>query len=147
MKATGPHSIPTDIFKLIKLIVSESLSDIINTSFSTGIYIDDLKISKIIPIFKEKGSNLDYCNYRPISLLSNIDKIIEKLMFKRLYHFFSKNDVLYNLQFGFRENHSTIHALIYLTEKVRKALDDNCYSCGVFVDLQKAFDTIDHDIP
>ena len=145
-KATGPHSIPTDIFKFIKLIVSDSLSDIINTSFSTGIFIENLKISKVIPIFKGKGSDLDSCNYRPISLLSNIDKIIEKLMFKRLYCFLSKNNIIYNLQFGFRENHSTTHALIYLTEKVRKALDDNSYSCGVFVDLQKAFDTVDHEI-
>ena len=67
-------------------------------------------------------------------------------MFKRLSCFLSKYNIIYNLQFGFRENHSTVHALIYLTEKVRKALDDNCYSCGVFVDLQKAFDTVDHEI-
>jgi len=146
MKATGPHSIPTDVFKIVKLIISESLSDIINTSFTTGIFIQSLQISKVIPIFKGKGSNLDYSNYRPISLLSNIDKIIEKLMFKRLYCFLSKNNIIYNLQFGFRENHSTTHALIYLTEKVREALDDNSYSCGVFVDLQKAFDTVDHKI-
>jgi len=145
-KGTGPHSIPTDVFKFIKEIVSESLSDIINLSFNTGIYIDCLKISRIIPIFKGKGDNMDYCNFRPISLLSNIDKIIEKLMFKRLYCFLSKNKIIYDLQFGFRENHSTTHALIYLTEKVRKALDEKYYSCGVFVDLQKAFDTVDHDI-
>ena len=146
MKATGPHSIPTDVFKCIKLIVSESLSYIINTSFNTGIFIENLKISKIIPIFKGKGNILDYHNYRPISLLSNIDKIIEKLMFKRLYCFLSKNKIIYDLQFGFRENHSTTHALIYITEKIRKAIDENCYSCGIFVDLQKAFDTVDHEI-
>ena len=145
-KSNGPHSIPTDIFKFIKLIVSESLSIIINLSFSTGVFIDNLKVSKIIPIYKGKGSNMSYCNYRPISLLSNRDKVIEKLMFKRLYCFLTKYKVFYNLQFGFRENHSTTHALIYLTEEIRKALDKNLFSCGVFVDLQKAFDTVDHDI-
>ena len=145
-KGTGPHSIPTDILKFIKFIISESLSDIINLSFKTGIYIENLKVSKIIPIYKGKGSNLSCSNYRPISLLSNIDKIVEKLMFKRLYSFLSKYKVIYNLQFGFRENHSTTHALTYLTEQVRNALDNSNYSCGVFVDLQKAFDTVDHKI-
>ena len=67
-------------------------------------------------------------------------------MHKRLYSFLSKYKIIYNLQFGFRESHSTSHALIYLTENVRKALDESCFSCGVFVDLQKAFDTVDHDI-
>ena len=146
MKGTGPHSIPTDVLIFIKFMVSESISDIINLSFNTGIYIEKLKISKIIPIYKGKGSNLECCNYRPISLLSNIDKIVEKIMHKRLYCFFTKYKIIYNLQFGFRSGHSTTHALIYLTEQVRKALDSNCFSCGVFVDLQKAFDTVDHEI-
>ena len=145
-KGLGPHSIPTNIFKVIKLIVSESLVDIINMSFNTGIYIDKLKVSQVIPVYKGKGNNLNCCNYRPISLLSNIDKIVEKLMHKRLYSFLSKNKIIYNLQFGFRKNHSTTHALIYLTENIRKALDENSYCSGVFVDLQKAFDTVDHNI-
>ena len=84
-KALGPNSIPTDIFHLIKLNVAKPLADIVNLSFQTGIYIDVLKISKVAPIFKEKGSDLDYSNYRPISLLSNINKIIEKIMHERLY--------------------------------------------------------------
>ena len=146
MKCSGPHSIPSFIFKDIKLILAESLADIINLSFNTGIYIEKLKVSKVIPIFKGKGSNLECCNYRPISLLWNIDKIVEKLMHKRLYNFLSKYKIIFNLQFGFRKSHSTSHALIYLTEKVREALDANCFSCGVFVDLPKAFDTVDHEI-
>ena len=79
-KATGPHSIPSDIFHLIKLNVVEPLESIINLSFGKGIYIENLKITKTIPVFKGKGSPLDYNNYRPISLLSNINKLIEKLM-------------------------------------------------------------------
>jgi hypothetical protein len=145
-KGTGPHSIPTNIFHLIKFAVAEPLVNIINLSFQTGIYIDDLKISKVIPIFKEKGSELDHMNYRPISLLSNINKIIEKLMHERVYDFLEKYNCIYNLQFGFRKGHSTTHALIDLTEAIRKMIDDNKFAVGVFIDLQKAFDTVDHKI-
>ena len=145
-KALGPNSIPTNIFHLIKLSVAQPLVNIINLSFEKGIYIDDLKISKVIPIFKDKGSDLEYTNYRPISLLSNINKIIEKLMHERLYSFLEKYKCIYDLQFGFRSGHSTTHALLDLTEDIRKAIDDNKYAVGVFIDLQKAFDTVDHDI-
>ena len=77
-KAIGPHSIPTNILKYISPIIAETLSDIINLSFKTGIYIEDLKKSKTIPIYKGKGSDLQCSNYRPISLLSNINKLVEK---------------------------------------------------------------------
>ena len=145
-KALGPHSIPTDIFHLIKLNVAKPLTDIINLSFEEGIYIDYLKIAKVIAVFKEKGCNLDSSNYRPISLLSNINKIIEKLMHERLYSFLEKHKCIYELQFGFRTGHSTNHALTDLTEAIRKSIDENSYAIGVFIDLQKAFDTVDHEI-
>ena len=119
-KGTGPHSIPTNIFHLIKFAVAEPLVNIINLSFQTGTYIDDLKISKVIPIFKEKGSELEHTNYRPISLLSNINKIIEKLMHERVYEFLEKYQCIYKLQFGFRNGHSTTHALTDLTKEIRK---------------------------
>ena len=86
-KAVGPHIIPSNILHLIKDIISEPLAEIINISFETGIFIDNLKISKTIPIFKEKGSKFDRSNYRPISLLSNVNKLIEKIVFKRLSSF------------------------------------------------------------
>ena len=87
---------------------------------------------------------MDYQNYRPIISLSNIEKIIEKLMYKRLYKFLNDNNILYDLQFGFRQNFSTTHALINLTENIRQALDEGKIGCGIFVDLQKAFDTEEH---
>ena len=145
-KSTGPHSIPSDIFHLIKLNVVEPLESIINLSFDKGIYIENLKISKTIPVYKRKGSPLDYNNYRPISLLSNINKLIEKLMYKRLYTFLSKHNCIYELQFGFRNGHSTNHALLDLTEDIRNAVDNNIFDVGIFIDLQKAFDTVDHNI-
>ena len=111
----------------------------------TGVFASVLKTAKLVFSFK-KDSKLDYSNYRPISLLSNIEKILEKLMYKRLYTFLNNNNIIYNLQFGFRQQYSTSHALINITEIIRKALDDGNIGCGVFVDLQKAFDTVDHQI-
>ena len=74
-----------------------------------------LKTVKVVPAFK-KGSKLDYCNYRPISLLSNVEKILEKLMYKQVYNFLTENNIIYDLQFGFRQKISASHALVNLTE-------------------------------
>ena len=104
-----------------------------------------MKIYKVTPVHK-KDSKLLCSNYRPISLLSNIDKILERLMYKRLYSFIEQNELIFPLQFGFRQKHSTSHALIHLTEKIREQLDKGNYGCGIFVDFQKAFDTVDHTI-
>ena len=145
-KACGPNSIPNKILHIIKPIIAEPLSDIINLSFTTGIYIDKLEIAKVIPIYKEKDDKLLCKNFRPISLLSNINKIFEKIMHKRLYGFLEDQKCIYENQFGFRKKHSTTHALLDLTEDIRQALDNNRFSCGVFIDLQKAFDTVDHSI-
>ena len=111
----------------------------------TGVFPSVLKTAKVVPVFK-KDSKLNYSNHRPISLLSNIEKMLEKLMYKRLYAFLDYNNIIYDLQFGFRQQYSTSHALINITENIRKALDDGNIGCGVFVDLQKAFDTVDHQI-
>ena len=79
-------------------------------------------------------------------MLSNIEKILEKLLYKWLYTFLVNKNIIYDLQFGFRQQCSTSHVLINITENIRKALDDGNIGCGVFVDLQKAFDTLDHQI-
>lgn len=143
--ASGPYSLPNFILKLLKHDISKPLSHIINLSFSSGCFPSLLKISKVIPVFK-KGSPQDVSNYRPISLLSNIEKIIEKLMYSRIIKFLNCNNVLFSRQFGFRQGHSTSHALICITERILKALDNGHIACGVFIDLKKAFDTVDHNI-
>ena len=79
-------------------------------------------------------------------MLSNIEKILEKCMYKRLYTFLDNKNITYDLQFGFRQQYSTSHVLINITENIRKALDDGNIDCGVFVNLQKGFDTVDHQI-
>ena len=144
-KAAGPCSIPTDILHLLKTENSYPLSIIFNLSMRNGTHPKLLKSVKVIPIFK-KGSKLETSNYRPISLLSNLNKILEKLMFTRTYSFLEKNHLLYKLQFGFRQKHSTNHALVDITETIREALDNGKFACGIFIDLQKAFDTVNHDI-
>ena len=121
------------------------MAGLFNLSFLTGVFSSVLKTAKVVPVFK-KDSTLGYSNYRPISLLSNIEKILEKLLFKRLYTFLHNNNIIYSLQFGFRQPYSTSHALINITKNIIKALDDENIGCGVFVDLQKAFDTVDHPI-
>ena len=78
--------------------------------------------------------------------MSNTEKILEKLMYKRIYQFLTKNNAIYDLQFGFRQNFSAAHALINLTENIRQAVDEGRIGCGILVNLQKAFDTVDHEI-
>lgn len=145
-KSVGPFSIPNKILKLISREVSDILAKIFNLSLTAGKYIKSLKTAKIIPIFKNKGSNLQVSNYRPIALLSNFDKIFEKLVHKRLTKFLNQKNIIYKYQYGFRKKHSTTHNLIALSEEIRKNLDNNYFSCGVFLDLQKAFDSVDHEI-
>ena len=111
----------------------------------TGVFPSVLKTAKVVLVFK-KDSKLNYSNYCPISLLSNIEKILEKRMYKRLYTFLDYKNIIYDLQFGFRQQYSTSHAVNNVTENIRKALDDGNIGCGVFVDLQKAFDTVDHQM-
>ena len=144
-KATGPQSIPIHLLKLIPDLILVPLCRIISLSFSTGIFPDALKICKTIPIHKG-GLTTDIGNYRPISLLSVFDKIIEKLMHKRLYNFLEEHNILFCNQFGFRKNNLTSLALIQITEKIKESIDNKQYGCGIFIDLRKAFDTVNHSI-
>ena len=139
-KAVGPHSIPIYQLKIPSEYIAVPLCDIVNKSFSGGIFPDMMKLAKVIPLYKKNSPEVP-SNYRPISLLSVFSKIVEKLMHKRLYSFLEKYDILHSLKFGFCTKHSTLHALISLTESV-----DQTVGCGVFIDLQKAFDTVNHSI-
>ena len=120
------------------------MANLINLSFSTGLFpkfLNELKLFQYL-----KGDQQDCNNYRTISLLSNISKIIEKLVPMQLYGFLEFNNCFYTNQFGFRHLHSTNHSLITITEKLTKAIDTGEITCGVFLDLQKASDTVDHEI-
>ena len=116
-----------------------------NILFTTGTFPTLLKTVKVIPIHK-KDSKLDFTNYRPLSPLSNLDKTLERLIHSTSSAFLSIKDIIYHLQFGFCQKYSTSLALIHLTESIKEALDQGKCGCGIFVDFQKAFGTVDHNI-
>ena len=135
-KAFGPSSILTKFLKLFQNELSEPISLIINLPFSTGTFPVVLKIAKVMPFFK-KGDPSCCTNYRPISLLSNLSKIIEKPVHRWATDFLNQQNLFYDKQFRFRNSHSTTHALTKLTDKIRQACDSGKFSCGVFLDFQK----------
>ena len=143
-KAIGPYSIPVFLLQILSRLISQPLSVIVNQSFEVGIFPNKLKVGKVNPLYKKDSSD-NPSNYRPISILSVFSKIFEKLMYKRLYQFLDSFEILYPLQFGFRKKHSTSHALLCLTETIRHSIDNGRIGCGVFLDLQKAFDTVNQD--
>ena len=116
-----------------------------NTSVLVGIFPKKLKLAKVVPVFKN-GDDTDPNNYRPISLLSIFNRIFERLMYKRLKSFFEINGLFYESQYGFREKHSSQHALIDVVNRIQNNMDKGMFSTGVFIDLKKAFDTVDHEI-
>ena len=124
------------------------LEHLFNLSFNTRVVPEKLKLAKLIPIFKKvlDEERLEPGNYRPISLLSIINKLLEKLMYKLLISFVNKHKVLYKYQFGFRKNHSTTLALIEITDNILKDLEEGMHTAGIFIDFKKAFDTVDHNI-
>ncbi len=123
----------------------EPLSYIFNLTFISGNIPDNLKTALITPVFKANENN-EFKNYRPISVLTCFSKLLEKLMYKRLIKFIEKNRMLTHHQYGFRENRSTELAIIELTSELTKAIDNGEFTIGIFLDLSKAFDTINHRI-
>ena len=144
-KSIGPYSIPVFLLKILSWHIAKPLAQIVNLSFYVGMFPSKLKVGKVSPLHK-KGSCDNPSNYRPISILSVFSKIFEKLMHQRLYKFLEAFEILYPLQFGFREKHSTSHALLSLTESIKQSIDSGKVGCGIFLDLQKAFDTVNHKI-
>ena len=96
-------------------------------SFTSRVFPSALKIAKVVPVHK-KDSKLNFSNYRPISLLSSLDKILEKIMYTKIFQFFNNRNLLHPLQFGFRQNYFTAHALISLTETIRKYLAEGKFA-------------------
>ena len=134
--------------KLIKLIsstIAEPLTYIFNLSFSTGTFPNLFKKSKVIPIYKSGNKN-DFNNYRPICLNIQFSKILEKLFFSRLLSFCDFHNIISSSQFGFRKGLSTLHAIETLQKAIIDSLIFNKYCVGLFIDLKKAFDTVNHEI-
>lgn len=110
-----------------------------------GVMSIDLKRSRVVPIHKAGDKTLK-TNYRPISVLPAFSKIFERLVYNRLFNFLTLHNIIYENQFGFLPKKSTTHALISFVNEIINAFESNKFSCGIFLDLSKAFDTLDHDI-
>ena len=113
--------------------------------FQQGIFPDSLKIAKVTPIFKP-GDKENVSNYRPISILPVFSKNFERIMYNRVYNHLDSKGLLYENQFGLQRNNSTEHATLQLTRDITDSFEKGEYTLGDFIDLSKAFDTIDHQI-
>ena len=143
--SSGPDGQSSKLLKAISNVLAPILSVIINQSLYTGIFPDKLKIAKVLPLFK-KGDAWLMENYRPISLLSTLSKVFERVVFEQLYEYLNSNDLLYQSQYGFRKDHSTELASIELIDLICKEMDKGDTPISIFLDLSKAFDMLNHDI-
>ena len=142
MNSSGHDGISTRFIKRILEIITPPLTHIINQSLCTGLFPDRLKIAKVIPLFKKDDQHI-LDNYRPISLLSVISKVFGKIVFDQ---YFSDNDLIVTSQYGFRKLHSTELASIELIDRIAQYMDSGKLPLSIFVDLSKAFNTLDHSI-
>jgi hypothetical protein len=144
-RTTGYDEISINILKISAPYIISPLTYICNTTLNTGIFPNRLKYAVIKPLYKN-GNKHELSNYRPISLLTAFSKIFEKVMYNRLYKHLEVNNILAKEQFGFRPNHSTEQAAFTLINCILNAMNNNQTVGGIFCDLTKAFDCVDHDI-
>ena len=144
-KSCGLEKISSKLLKLANPYISETIRDIINQSLDTGIFPDDWKKAKVSPVYKADARNAPD-NYRPISILPAISKVIERIVHTQVLEFFTENNLLSKFQSGFRGMHSTCTALLFATDLWLRNIDEGILTGNVFIDLKKAFDTVDHAI-
>ena len=144
-KATGIHNIPNKILKDSYQAIAPFVSEIFNCSISTSVFHDDLKIGKVSAIHKSSDrDNLN--NYRPISVLPTIARVFEQLLCNQMYIYLTENKLLVQQQFGFRSLHSTALALGKSTNQWLININNGKLNSVIFLDINKAFDTVDHKI-
>ena len=143
--SSGHDGISTKILKAVGDELLNPLVILVNQCLKTSTFPDLLKIARVIPLYK-KGDNALLDNYRPISLLPAISKVFEKIIFLQLYDYFSDNFIFHPSQYGFRKGHSTEYAAAELIDKIFAGFSEGEQSIALFMDLSKAFDTLDHDI-
>jgi hypothetical protein len=145
--SSGADFISTKLLTQIAPLIITPLHYLINLSLETGFVPKQLKIAKIVPVFKE-GDCHDFNNYRPISLLSSFSKLLEKIVAKQILRFLHINYIIYKHQYGFRAGHNTSHPVLHLSEKIYDSLNQkpSAKTLTIFIDLKKAFDTVDHSI-
>uniref|UniRef100_A0A1B6LW41 Reverse transcriptase domain-containing protein n=1 Tax=Graphocephala atropunctata TaxID=36148 RepID=A0A1B6LW41_9HEMI len=135
----------SNLLKDCAVVLAHPITQMINLSFLCGMFPSDLKLAVVKPLHK-KGSLQECDNFRPISIISTFSKVFEKIFLVRLLGFLNANDLFYENQFGFRKNKSTLHAMYCFLDKVVSALDKKYHALGMFIDLSKAFDVVDHSL-
>ena len=143
--SSGYDDIMNVLLKKLKTSILEPLDMIFNDSLKSGIYPNRMKLADVIPLHKSGPKNL-CTNFRPISLLLTLSKILEKIMYKRIYGFLDKTGQIFKSQYGFRSKHSCEHAITELLGEIVKNLENKKHAMAIYLDLSKAFDTLDHDI-
>ena len=144
-KAVGIDNLPGRFLKDGAVILAKPVTEICNISIKSIIFPDPCKLAKLKSIFK-KGSRMDPSSYRPISLLPLISKIFEKIVHDQMIDYLAQYNILYKYKSGFRTKHSTDLCLSYLNDKILKGFGNGLFTGMILIDLQKAFDTIDHNI-
>lgn len=142
-KATGPDEISQKLLKETSNTLCNPLCTIFNRSIQEGKFPALWKLANVMPLFK-KGDKQQVSNYRPISLISCVGKVLERIVFKHLYNFLHSNNLIYKNQSGFLPGHSTVYQLIDIYNQICKSFDDRCSTCMVFCDISKAFDRVWH---
>jgi len=131
---------------MAKTVLAPFLSVVFNKCMAKGVYLNSLKVAQVIPVHK-KGDKSACTNYRPISLLSQFNKIFERILHHRLYSYLQDFDLLTGHQFGFRPNSSTSLAVKSIYSDLLHNYDNGLFTYSLFIDLSKAFDTVNHNIP
>ena len=143
--STDLDGISSSLLKKISYEISVPLSHVFSLSLSTGTFPEQLKTSRVVPIFKS-GDSTNVDNYRPISLVKTFSKVLEKMVCIKLVNHLELNNLIFKHQYGFLRNKSTEHALLQVLNYVSEALNKNNYCIGLFLDLKKAFDVVPHDV-
>ena len=145
--SSGPDLISTKLLKQILPTIIIPLCHLFNLSLQTGFVPPQFKIAKVITVYKSGDKHL-FTNYRPISLLSTFSKLLEKIVARQIFGFLYKHKLLYKHQYGFRRGHSITHPLLHFLDKMYSSLNKTNpeFTLGIFLDLKKAFDTVDHKI-
>ena len=143
--SSGHDGISNKLLKDLNCTISYPLSIIFNQSLESGIFPEKMKIAEIVPLYKSKEEDI-LNNYRPISLLMTSSKILEKIIYTNLYGFLTQHNLFFDSQYGFRTKRSCEHAIMEMVGHVLHAKNDGKHTMGVFLDLSKAFDTLDHRV-
>ena len=145
--SSGIDFISNKLLIQIAPIIIVPLHYLINMSLESGYIPGELKVAKIVPVFKD-GDCHNYTNYRPISLISSFAKLIEKIVARQLIGFLNAHNIIYQHQYGFRSKHNTSQPVLHFADKIYNALNQNppAKTISIFIDLKKAFDTVDHQI-